>query len=254
MYTKKGRYKVNIVIVDDEPKIRNGLHKLLDARENWDVVGAFEDAKTALKFLCEQNVDVIITDIKMPEVSGLDLIAQIRERNKDVCIIILSGYSNFSFAQKAIQLGVSRYLTKPTNPKELISVLIMIENEKKIGDEAKENKKDELEVSNLLVLKAREYIELNYSQKITLKDIAAELYISPNYLCDLFKRHMGKNLSEYIMEYRMLKAKKLLGQLEYKISDVAEMIGFTDAKYFSSAFKKMYGVTPLDYRNGKTNK
>ncbi len=246
---------MNIVIVDDEPKIRNGLNKLLDARENWNVVGAFEDAKSALKFLYEQEVDVIITDIKMPEVSGLELISQIREKNKDVCIIILSGYSNFSFAQKAIQLGVTRYMTKPTNPKELISVLRTIENERKLGKEEdrKEDKKEEFEVSNLLVLKAMEYIEMNYSKKIALKDIAAELFISPNYLCDLFKRHMGKNLSEYIIEYRMQKAKKLLGQLEYKISDIADIIGFGDAKYFSSTFKKMYGVTPLEYRNGKIN-
>ncbi len=241
---------MNIVIVDDEPKIRNGLNKLLDARENWNVVGTFEDAKSALKFIYEDEVDVIITDIKMPEVSGLELIGQIRDKNKNVCIIILSGYSNFSFAQKAIQLGVTRYMTKPTNTKELISVLMMIENERKFG---KEDKKEVLEVNNLLVLKAIKYIEMNYSKKIVLKDIAAELFISPNYLCDLFKKHMGKNLSEYIIEYRMQKAKKLLGQLEYKISDIADIIGFGDAKYFSSTFKKMYGVTPLEYRNGKNN-
>ncbi|MFA9465420.1 MAG: response regulator [Velocimicrobium sp.] len=243
---------MDIVIVDDEPKIRNGLYKLLNAKENWNVVGVFEEAKIALKFLYENTVDVLITDIKMPEVSGLELIGKIREKNQEVSIIILSGYSNFSFAQKAIELGVTRYITKPTNPKELISILTRIEMEKDNVEETIEEK--EQEVDNLLVKKATEYIEMNYSKKIALKDIASELYISPNYLSELFKRHMGQNLSEYIIEYRMLKALKLLGQLEYKISDVAEVVGFNDAKYFSSTFKKMYGVTPLEYRNGKMNK
>ncbi|MEG2440699.1 MAG: response regulator [Acetivibrio sp.] len=243
---------MDIIIVDDEPKIRNGLYKLLNGKENWKVIGAFEEAKTALKFLYENKVDVLVTDIKMPEVNGLEMIGQIREKNREVSIVILSGYSNFAFAQKAIELGVTRYLTKPTNPKELISVLTKIEQEKESIEITTE--KEEREVDNLLVKKAREYVERNYSKKIALKEIAADLYISPNYLCELFKRHMGKNLSEYIIEYRMEKAKKFLLQLEYKISDIAEMVGFGDAKYFSSAFKKMYEITPLEYRNGKMNK
>ena len=97
---------MKILIIDDEPKIRNGLSNLLTRREGWEVAGAYENAADALKYLAVNQVDVMITDIKMPEISGLELIARIRERDKKTAIIILSGYSNFQFAQRAIELGV----------------------------------------------------------------------------------------------------------------------------------------------------
>ena len=245
---------MKLIIVDDEPKIRKGLFKLLDAQEGFEVTGVFEDVRSALKALYELEADVIITDIRMPEVSGLELIRQIRERNLNIRIIILSGYSNFSYAQKAIELGVTRYLLKPTDPRELLSVLREVERE--LLPEASENEEKqgrpaegEGEVGNLLVVKAIQYIEVHYGGKITLKDMAGELHLSPNYLCELFKRHTGKNLMEYVTEYRMQKAKSYLNHVEYKVADVAEMVGYKEAKYFSSAFKKEYGITPLEYRN-----
>jgi len=245
---------MKLIIVDDEPKIRKGLFKLLESQEGFQVTGVFEDVRTALKALYELEADVIITDIKMPEVSGLELIRQIRERNLNIRIIILSGYSNFSYAQKAIELGVTRYLLKPTDPRELLSVLRELEQELFPESHGKEEMQDhsaegENEVGNLLVLKAIQYIAVHYGGRITLKDMAEELHLSPNYLCELFKRHTGKNLMEYVTEYRMQKAKSYLNHVEYKVADVAEMVGYKEAKYFSSAFKKEYGITPLEYRN-----
>jgi len=245
---------MKLIIVDDEPKIRKGLFKLLEAQEGFQITGVFEDVRTALKALYELEADVIITDIKMPEVSGLELIRQIRERNLNIRIIILSGYSNFSYAQKAIELGVTRYLLKPTDPRELLSVLRELEQELFPESHKKEEMQDhsaegENEVGNLLVLKAIQYIAVHYGGRITLKDMAGELHLSPNYLCELFKRHTGKNLMEYVTEYRMQKAKSYLNHVEYKVADVAEMVGYKEAKYFSSAFKKEYGITPLEYRN-----
>ncbi|MFT4106458.1 MAG: response regulator [Lacrimispora sp.] len=243
---------MKLMIVDDEPKIRKGLFKLLSGQEGWQVVGVYEDAPSALKDLYELEADVIITDIKMPEVSGLDLIRQIRERSLNIRIIILSGYSNFSYAQKAIELGVTRYLLKPTDPRELLSLLKEMEREliPKAAETGSDERPDgENEVGNLLVVKAIQYIEVHYGGRITLKDMAEELHLSPNYLCELFKRHTGKNLMEYVTEYRMQKAKTYLNHVEYRVGEVAEMVGYKEAKYFSSAFKKAYGMTPLEYRN-----
>ena len=185
---------MKILIIDDEPKIRNGLSNLLTRREGWEVAGAYENAADALKYLAVNQVDVMITDIKMPEISGLELIARIRERDKKTAIIILSGYSNFQFAQRAIELGVSRYLTKPTNPRELICVLE--ETEKKLGGK-QEKEEDSGKIPNLFVQKAADYIKLNYSEKISIKEIADQLYLSPNYLSELFKKHTGITAGEY---------------------------------------------------------
>lgn len=237
---------MKILIIDDEPKIRNGLSNLLTRREGWEVAGAYENAVDALKYLAVNQVDVMITDIKMPEISGLELIARIRERDKKTAIIILSGYSNFQFAQRAIELGVSRYLTKPTNPRELICVLE--ETEKKLGGK-QEKEEDSGKIPNLFVQKAADYIKLNYSEKISIKEIADQLYLSPNYLSELFKKHTGKTISEYLTEYRLEKACQLLDHAEYRVGDVSGMVGIHDGRYFSNMFKKKYGMTPTEYRN-----
>ena len=237
---------MKILIIDDEPKIRNGLSNLLTRREGWEVAGAYENAADALKYLAVNQVDVMITDIKMPEISGLELIARIRERDKKTAIIILSGYSNFQFAQRAIELGVSRYLTKPTNPRELICVLE--ETEKKLGGK-QEKEKDSGKIPNLFVQKAADYIKLNYSEKISIKEIADQLYLSPNYLSELFKKHTGKTIFEYLTDYRLEKACQLLDHAEYRVGDVSGMVGIHDGRYFSNMFKKKYGMTPTEYRN-----
>ena len=237
---------MDIVIVDDEPKIRNGLSKLLDGRGNWHVTGTYADAMDALKNMALYTPDVIITDIKMPEINGLDMIDRMRETDQEAYIIILSGYSDFGFAQRAIELGVTRYLTKPTKRRELLGVLEEIEGKMSEKQKGGEEKK---EVSNLMVQKAMDYIALNYSEKISLKNIAEELYLSPNYLSELFKRHTDKNISEYITQFRLDKARRYLQQPEYKIADVSDLVGFGDPRYFSSMFKRQYGMTPNEYRN-----
>lgn len=239
---------MNILIIDDEPKIRNGLINLLSARNNWTVSGAFADAVSALKFMYESESDVIITDIQMPGMSGLDMISRIRERNPDIPVIILSGYGNFLYAQRAIELGVRKYLTKPTNTRELVAALETIELELRKEAESLRSGND-VAVSNLLVLRAIQYMEIHYSEKISLKDVARELYISPNYLSELFPKHTKQTFSEFLLTLRMEKSKSYLKNIAFKVSEISGLVGFQDSRYFSSTFRRFFGMTPMEYRS-----
>lgn len=238
---------MDIVIIDDEPKIRNGLHHMLARQLAWNVTGVFDNALSALEYLEQHHVDVIITDIKMPEMNGLEMIARLREKNMGAYVIILSGYSDFRFAQQAIELGVFRYMVKPTNPRELLQILEQVEKKRQKTEISQPEEK--VEVGNLLVKKAVEYIEENYAGKISLKDIASHLYVTPNYLSNLFKQHTGKTMSSYITDYRLKRAEEYLKRPEYSITDIAELVGIENARYFSNIFKKKYGQTPSEYRN-----
>ena len=243
---------MDLVIIDDEPKIRKGLQHILDKQPAWNVAGVFENGPEALEYLEEHTADVIITDIKMPEMNGLEMIARLREKNVRARVIILSGYSNFHFAQQAIELGVFRYMLKPTNPRELLQVLEKIEKDRQGKKEKAEEKKPS--VGNLLTEKAVEYIEENYALKINVKEIAAHLYVSPNYLSNLFKQHMQENISSYIIHFRLEKSLDYLRCPEYNISDIAEKVGIGNARYYSNLFKKKYDMTPSEYRNSALNK
>lgn len=241
---REGENEVDIVIIDDEPKIRNGLRHFLDKQEGWNVTGAFENAVDALAFLSHHDADAVITDIKMPEMNGLDMIARLRERDTDTEIIIMSGYPDFRFAQQAIELGVLRYLVKPANPRELLQILKGVEEK-----HGRVVKKMAEPVYNLLVKKAADYIEENYGEKISVKEIAEHLYVTPNYLSDLFKRHTGKNISAYITDVRLEKAKEYLTIPECNVAFISERVGIGNSRYFSNLFKKKYGMTPSEYRN-----
>lgn len=237
------------VVVDDEPKIRKGLSGLIERAKGWEVAGSFDDAKEALEFLRRHEIELTVTDIRMPQVSGLDLIYQIREVNQRMDIVIVSGYSDFSYAQRAIELGVKRYLTKPTNPVEVFRLLEEIRSRRELGE-----RKGETEPANQLTERVQRYIEENYSHKLGLKEIAEKMYISPNYLCNLFKCNTGCTVTEYISEYRIARAKELLQDVRYRINDVAKLVGFSDSQYFSSTFKHSTGMTPTEYRNRRCKK
>ena len=115
---------MNIVIIDDEPKIRHGIEKLInDSFHRTHSVYGFGDPVAALEFLKLQKADLVITDIRMPELSGLELIQEIRKSDKQIEIAILSGYSDFTFAQQAIDLKVGKYFTKPSDPDEIITYI-----------------------------------------------------------------------------------------------------------------------------------
>lgn len=237
------------MIVDDEIRIRNGLEKLISGQDNYEIVGVFADAFSLLRVLDSSPVDVIITDIRMPAIDGLELIRNIREKNTAIKIIILSGYGNFNYAQEAIKLGVYRYLLKPTNPKELLSVLKELESDRYTVPPREVDDAASTSVNHIIIQRALQYIEVHYNKKINLREIAKYLHISPNYFCDLFKKHLNKTFVEYVNDYRIEKSKLLLKDIALSISEVSQAVGYSESKYFCNIFKKKTGITPTEYRN-----
>ena len=104
----------NILVVDDEKLMRTYLANIIPSlTDAYQVSGIAEDGREAIDLLNKQHYDVVITDIKMPEVDGLNLARYIHENHPDTVVIIVSGYNNFSYARKAIQYQVTDYLLKP---------------------------------------------------------------------------------------------------------------------------------------------
>lgn len=98
------------------------------------------------------------------------------------------------------------------------------------------------------VMKACAYIEEHYSEHLTLETMAQIVNLSPIYFSNLFKKESGKNFTEYLTGYRMKKAKELLREGEMNVTEIANALGYSDARYFSKVFKKEIGVKPTDYR------
>jgi len=131
---------MRIAIIEDEYVIRKGLSKILEKiSSKYEIVGQAEDGLEGLNLVKTKSPDLIITDIKMPKMDGLELLYALRNDGIKVKAMVLSAYSEFEYAQKAISLGVSEYILKPISIPDLTSALEHIEKgldeEKKIEEE-----------------------------------------------------------------------------------------------------------------------
>ena len=102
--------------------------------------------------------------------------------------------------------------------------------------------------SNTVVDTVKAYIGENYAQRLTKADIAAQVFLNPDYLAKLFKKETGTALTDYLTQVRIEKAKALLRDETISLTDVATQTGFDYYSYFSTIFKKATGVSPSDYR------
>lgn len=105
---------------------------------------------------------------------------------------------------------------------------------------------------NLKIEKIKQYIYQNYASPLTLDDIAAAFYISPNYLCSVFKKETGCNLIKFINDYRLQRARQLLLTTEMKVHMIAETVGFKNTSYFCQRFRDYYGESPESCRQKET--
>ena len=118
------------IVVDDEPMIRNGISSFINNSDTgFEVIGIFKDGSEAIDFLKENDVSLVVSDIKMINVSGIELAKYVYENKPETKVVILSGYADFEYAQSAIKYNVTEYLTKPTNFEEFKKILLKIRSE-----------------------------------------------------------------------------------------------------------------------------
>ncbi len=241
-----------LVIVDDEPEIKNGFATYFPWEKlGFTVTGRFGNGKKALEFLRDNDVDVVVTDVRMPEMDGITLARELEKKGsgKRPMLIFFSAYEEFEYARWAMQYGAVRYILKTMSYEELIEEFKQIRQ--KLDESTEAEKEDDEEDGMLSVLTG--YIENNIAD-VTLEKLAEEVYLSPAYVSRIFKMKTGKNFQEYLIERRMKLAAALLGDIRYKVSDVSEMVGYSNPFNFTRTFKKHYGVAPKDYRQKKTGK
>ncbi|MGN0156639.1 MAG: response regulator [Lachnospiraceae bacterium] len=248
-------YKV--VIIDDEPVIVEGLSRSIKWEEwNCQVVGFAYNGEEGMELIRKEKPAIVISDINMPQLDGLSMIAGLKSEFPNMQITILTGYREFEFAQKAIQLGVSRFLLKPSKMdelKEAITAMTKKLQELNISPEEPVAQDEDIlynnAASSFIVKNALEYIRENYKEKLRLIDVADQIYVSQWHLSKLLNKHTGQTFSDILNGVRMEKAKELLKDPSLRICDIAEEVGFQDMAHFSRVFKKQEGISANEYRN-----
>ena len=250
----------SVVIIEDEALIRKGLFYALDwAALNCIVVGEAENGEKGLKLIEEKRPDIVILDINMPILNGIDMMARIEKI--DFQPIILSGYDEFEYAQKAIDFGVCAYLLKPVDHEELIKAIqkaIGKIADRTVTSKAASDLKNILEKLDLEDISAGEnyskathmvidYIKVHYSEKISVEDLVDHTFRSKTYLNSKFKQDTGQTINNYLNLYRIREAIRLIRDTDETIDYISEKVGFANYRYFITVFKKYVGQTPTEF-------
>ncbi|BFT72069.1 response regulator [Paenibacillus sp. P36] len=262
-----------LLIAEDVKIVRETLVRAI----HWEaldikLLGAVENGQEALDWLEREKPDLLLTDVGMPKMNGLELIEIIKSRNPDIRCIILSGLNEFEHARQAIKLQVLDYVLKPIDPDAIEKVLanavdvLRKEREERLAlkmaeKAAKESLPNLTETmlhrewsGNLkkkkLVEQAIQYMKKGYMRKeLSLSDVADAVGLSEKYLNLLVKEVTGVTMNHAIIRLRMEEAARLLKDPAIKIYEVCDRIGYTDQDHFRESFKKQYGATPSEYRN-----
>ncbi|MEG1476471.1 MAG: response regulator [Oscillospiraceae bacterium] len=242
----------SVMVIDDEDVIVTGLVRTMPwGKYNCEVVATASNGLAAMELIREKKPEILFTDICMPGADGLAVIAGVRSEFPSMQITILSGYPNFEYAQRAIGLGVSRYILKPSKFAELENALAtMTDNLAALATEPPlEEPQCCDKAQNFIIQNAILYLETHYAEKLTLNDVAEHVFVSQWHLSKLIAHNTNQSFSDLLGGIRIEKAKELLCDPSLKIWEISEKTGFADVTHFSRIFKKITGMSANEYRN-----
>ena len=247
-------YKV--VVVEDEEIARKGIIFTI----NWEalncmIAGEAANGEEGAAVIRRLSPDIIVTDLKMPRMDGVEMIQMLRCEGNRAKFIILTAYGDFKYAQSAVKLGVSDYLLKPLKDGDLEQAVTRIIAQLEERDQIRQKEEEETPVfrfnagrkaKNKYVEQAIKYICEHYKEDINISTVAEQLQISEGYLSRVFKKETDYTFTTYLSHYRMKVAMELLKEGKLKVYEVADSVGYSDTAYFSAQFKKVVGMGQVE--------
>jgi len=246
----------NLLIADDERLISESLSAMNEWKERGiEVVGIAFSGKEVLAWLDRTNIDFLITDIRMPDMDGLELLQYLYEHKPDIRTIIISGYEEFAYVKSALKYKAEGYVLKPIDTDELLAIVDELladqDADKPITSATEFIPKTYHET---VVERAISFIHDNLEKDIGLRDVAENFHLTTHYFGQVFKSVTGQTFLSFLTRLRMEKACELLKNPEFTQYGVGEQVGYKDPRYFSKVFQKTYSMSPREYRRHLKNR
>lgn len=236
-----------LIIIDDEKEISSGFAQYFPwAQLGFKVTAQFSRAKEALDFVRENAVDVIVTDVIMPGMTGIEFAKELSLLKMDYrpSVVFFSAYDKFQYAQQALEYGGCQYILKSAGYDELVDIFSRLRRKL---DACRPAGGADASGGDKVVSTIRRYV-FEHPADASLEEASALVYLSPAYVSRYFKQKTGQNFADFLLEQRMQKAAGLLRDLQYKIYDISAMVGYSNPFNFTRSFKKHFGMTPKEYR------
>jgi YesN/AraC family two-component response regulator len=240
------------------------MKNLLDwAAMGFEIAGLAADGEQAITMVEEKQADILITDIRMPFLEGIELIREVKNTRPEIICLIITGYNEFIYAKRSLEAGAYAYLLKPVDLMELTRLLYRAKKEisgrlkqeeyvqkleARVRSDADPKSLETRHKEETVVQQVIKYIEKNLCKpSMSLLDVSKYAGYEPTYFSKLFKLETGTNFVNHLITRRIEKAKRLLENPQYNAKDVCEMVGYENYSHFSSLFKKVTGKSPSHY-------
>lgn len=235
-----------ILVVDDDADLRDTLYDWLSLEGHEVQVAA--DGLEALEWASWDRFDVVVTDLKMPNLDGLGLLERLRELDPDVQVIFLSGEASKTDVIEALREGRSfDFLEKPLSELGVLSRTVARALARRPAAATAAPARSGPRHPVMGPVSA--FVQANLERAISLCDVAEAVGYSPGYLTQLVRQETGQPVTQWIAGLRMAKARRLLTETDAPIAEVARTVGIEDAAYFARQFRKHVGLAPGTWRD-----
>lgn len=244
-----------VLIADDEEIECRYLTNLFEKhRSNYQLVGEAHNGKEIVELTDRMRPDIIIMDINMPLMNGLDSAYQIKKKFPEILILLNTAYAEFEFARLAIEYNLDAYLLKPASEEQILQTIekCMKNERQRTSKHARYDKKilyQSRGTSNDAINQVTGYINERFQESLTLEELAALVHFSPSYLSKLFHQVTGLTIKNYLTLRRMEHARYLLKNSQLSIQEIAVNSGFPNVSHFNRVFRQQTGMSPLEFRH-----
>lgn len=243
-----------LLIVDDEVLIADGLRGMLTEAfgDRLKVICRYS-AAAALEAVSGQGVDILLTDINMPGINGLQLHQTLREMYPACQVIYLTGYSDFDYARTALDQQAFAYILKGEGDDVVTSTVERaLEKIAGAGKAAPAETAAPAEAADRgredPIALLQEHIVAHLNEDLSLNRLAEVLHFHPVYMSRVFKEKTGATIGDYINQMRQQRAEDLLVNSHLSVLEISREMGFATDNYFCRWFRKRTGVSPQRYR------
>ncbi|WP_440118995.1 response regulator transcription factor [Paenibacillus sp. QZ-Y1] len=259
-----------VLLVEDEVFVRESVREIISWEElGFTVIGESGNGIEALEMIQRDSPDLVLTDIVMPGMDGLELLKQTRQSGLSTKFVMLTCMGEFEYVRQAMEYGASNYILKLSmSVNSLRDTLRKVRTELDAAAGASSGTVDNHEastspstshsifspvrepvVTHPEISKIIEYIGQHYDQDITVKSMSRYVMMGENYVSALFKKKTGHTLIHYLHGVRMEKAAGYLRETDLPVQEVGYRVGFVSDNYFIKIFKRWTGCTPSQYRH-----
>lgn len=244
-----------VLLVEDEVFVRESVRRIVDWNSlGFEVIGEAGNGIEALAFIEQHRPSLVICDILMPKMNGVELLRQVREKEIESRFIMLSCMSDFEYVRQAMEYGASNYILKLSmKVQSLMDALAKVDLELRkqkpaLGDQLGELGLRQSQSGHPEVDKLIQYMSEHYRRNISLHDLAVYVSMDEKYVSTLFKKKTGINVIQHIHRLRIQEAKQMLAHTDLTIAEIGVRVGYENDNYFIKTFKRFTDLTPNAYR------